>query len=282
MARKESLFPGQEILLPLLRERLDGWGIGTVCWDFDGTLVDTRAVFNRAMIDVAGLLLFGREWISEQVERNGEKLRQAEEYKESVMDELVWGLRSELGVRPQIMEVVVKLAARVRNLDLGGEEVERAVERVQRIYQGDIPDVFEGAREAVELVNKAGRRSILMTHAEGNWTWLKRLGTGFIGMFEEVVHFSVDAPKSVQWEEQIKRLGTDPKAILVVGDNFGADILVPVLLGARGILITRGGSKVFDAEEAYKVNDEVVLKERVIKVKQTKDIIGAIIQGEHL
>lgn len=278
MSRKEVLFPEQEVLLSLLRERLDGWGIETACWDFDGTLVNTRVVFNQAMIDAVGLLLFGKEWISEQAERDKEKLRQVEELKESVLDKLVWGLRPELGVNPVILEVAAKLTAQILGRDLEGDQVERALDRIRDIYLRDVPPVFEGAREAVEIINKAGRRSVLMTHAEPEWTWIKRIGTGFVGMFEQVVHFSIDQPKSVQWAEQIRLLGVEPEALLIVGDNFEADIRPPVEMGARGIWVTNRRTRVFDGElDREQVLDE--LKERVINVEQTGDIIGAIIQG---
>lgn len=250
---------------------MDQWGIETVCWDFDGTLVDTKSVFNEAMVNASGFLLFGEAWGSQE-EENG-RLKQAQEFKKLVMDEIVWSLRPEFGVNPTIMEATVKLAAQVLTLDLNSEQVDWAVERVRFIYSKDVPVVFEGAMEVVGLINKTGTTSVLTTHAEADWTWNKQIGTGFVGKFEQVVHFSIDEPKSVQWVRELVRLGVDPRALLVVGDNLEADIQPPVELGARGVWVLNG--------QLGKPMDEYpLLRERVTRVGWIREVIEAIIREE--
>lgn len=274
--RNPLTLENREAVVQQIQERLGQWGVEVVVWDFDSTLIDTTSLFKQAIADASGLLLFGEDWCNIQAQGESEKLEQARGLVE-FMNEAIWGLRPEFGVNPAIMRVAVHITAKREGLNLRDQRINLAMERIDNLYGRDVPVVFEGAKEAVALINATGRKSILMTHAEENWTRVKLAGAGFVGAFEQVVCFSVDQPKSGQWGEQFEKLSIKPEELLVIGDNLAADIEPVVVLGARAIWVTNEKLKVFGAEVTKEdVMEKRGLKERIIEVSRVGEVIAAI------
>lgn len=267
----ESLLP-ENAVVGQLRERLDQWGIEAVASDLDDTLIDTRRVFSQAMFEAARILLSGK--IAPEVK---EELRQPRNLKELFMDEVVDGLQPELGVLPAIMELTVLITAKRLGLNLNSPAVKQAVARIQQIYGEDIPVLFQGAIEVIDLINATGVRSILMTHASEEWTWAKRTQAGLMGKFGQVVCFSTLQPKSWQWEDKLGELGVDPSKLLVIGNSLAADIIPPVGLGARAIWVTRRSGAFTGEPSQSGTLDEETFQKQVLKVDRIEEVIGAIL-----
>jgi len=264
-------------LIPRLQEKLDQWGVETVMMDLDGTLVDTGKVFQEATLEASGLLLFGKKWKS-----NSEFTDQAREFQESSLELTIRALRPEMGIHPAIMEAGILIAAQKLGLKPTASRVKLAIERMRRIYDRDVPPLFEGAIETLDLINAAGRKLILTTHAEEKWTWVKRKGEpGLIGRFAQVICFSILKPKSAQWETLIKKLALNPANLLIVGDDFQADIVVPIQLGARAVWVNRPQARTPTVEtNRQTIKNQADLK-RVIEIQKISEMIPAIIQEEH-
>ena len=76
-----------------LRSRLDGLKVETVGIDFDGTLIDTPALFKEAMRDASDTL-------SICLRGNSTSIME-------LMDKIMEGLRTEFGVWPSVMDAAV-------------------------------------------------------------------------------------------------------------------------------------------------------------------------------
>jgi FMN phosphatase YigB (HAD superfamily) len=208
----------------LLKSKFDSWGVEIIGVDFDGTLIDTPALFREAMFDASAILSAPLD------ERGPDEVM-------ALMTDIMNRLRPEFGVWPSVMDASVLAVAKVLQLDREDELVRIALERVHQIYTRDVPLLFDGASELVDCLNATGRNVYLMTHADPDWTRHKLNATGIAGKFAEVVCFSIDFPKAPQWQQVLERRNISPSTFLVVGDNREADILPPVSLGARGVYV---------------------------------------------
>lgn len=259
----EAFRPKEENRATRLKDKLQQIGITTVVFDFDGTLIDIRELFNRAMLEATGLLL-----------NDIKNPFTIEAVKESLMDKIIHGIRREFGINPALMDATINLTAQSLGLNLDDDQVGQAKERVQQIYTTDIPLALDGAMETVDLLNDAGVRVILATHAARRWTQHKLAMTGFSGKFARVACFSIDRPKSKQWPEQIARWSVSPNELLVVGDNFEADVRIPSELGALGVWI-KAQKRPFGAE--LNERDEPKANERLIIIKEVKELKNALL-----
>ena len=209
-----------------LRSRLDGLKVETVGIDFDGTLIDTPALFKEAMRDASDTL-------SICLRGNSTSIME-------LMDKIMEGLRTEFGVWPSVMDAAVLIVAKTLQLSRDDYLVETALERVRDIYRKDVPLLHKGARDLVDSFSATGRDVYLMTHADPQWTRHKLDVIGLSSSFAGVVCFSIDQPKASQWEGVLSRLGINPATLLVVGDNRAADVIPPVELGATGVYVDWG------------------------------------------
>ncbi len=252
----------------LLSARFDSWGIERVAVDLDSTLIDTTKMFKEAMIEASGHLLNGstKETVITPVQ-----------IKEQIMDPVIMELRREFGIWPSIMEITVMITARNMQISSGHPSIILALERVKDIYRKDVPKVFDGAEQLLSALSSTGRRVYIMTHADPKWTRHKLDMTGLSGRCDDVVCFSIDAPKAVQWETQFVKIGIEPQKWLVIGDNREADIVPPVSLGALGVLVNRY-SGLYNVEKQTTDLEwqQAVNSGRVTIVKKVKDVVGAL------
>lgn len=247
-----------------LKRVFDDWGVDTVAFDFDDTLIGTGVVYSQALRDIADIFA--------QVNK---KDIPASDIKERMLDPIIRGLRHEFGIHLSIVEATVLICAKWLRLDQASEPVQIALERVQDIHRKDIPQVFDGAIETVDAINSTGVRAVLVTHASPEWTWHKRISCGLVGKFADVYCLSTLKPKAVQWEEMLRQASIDPKHLLVIGDNKEGDILPPTQLGAKGIWVTNGGRKPFSVEHAASHNPNL----RVMEANSISEIPEVIIKN---
>jgi FMN phosphatase YigB (HAD superfamily) len=254
----------------LLKDRLSRMGKSVTVFDFDGTLINSGKLFGDAQFDAAGFLLYGDKWL------NG----RTDEYKNNAMvlnkkvHESVMKLRVEFGANPVITKVAVGALGKGLGLAKDSREMELALNRIDQLYLRDIPEVFDGAKETVDIFKHVSSRQLLMTHAESDWTWVKYLGADFTGMFEKVVCMPINYPKSVQWAQKYADLQIDPKQVLAFGDDFYADIMPNVALDAHAVWIDRG-EIAFSSDKPVEIDDKS--KKRIIKVSDIKQAIPKII-----
>lgn len=269
-------FPGEEIAQNI-KSKFRELGVTTVAWDFDGTIIDTRKVFETAEAEATSILLFGKDFSLASEEERGK----IEEARTGLFEKIMWDLRPEMGINPVIMEVSVRIMAKILSSNktgqLSDDLVEAAVKRIQRIYESDCPDLFPGSVEAVSALDQGVNQSILVTHASQEWTWIKLRATGLLGKFKRIICLNINSPKSEQWETMLKREGIDPKSLLVIGDNREADIEKPVELGARGIWIDRNTR--FSSYGVDTMNSQgQSIGERVIVVREIEEIVPRILE----
>lgn len=264
-------------VVSLLREKLQELGVTHTAWDFDGTLIDSSANFHQAILDASGILLFGQEWIGQSANGFNPLLDKAQEFSQTTLREIGDRLKLDLGISPIVWELSTIAAARVAGIDIADPRVEQAAGRIRAVYKKDIPPVFEGAIETVDIFNATGLPSFLMTHAEEEWTRRKRDSTGFTGRFASVVCFSIHRPKSEQWAPNFKALNLNPEQALVLGDSFEADIVPTALLGAHTIWVKNTDGPGYHLE-APRVFDPKSFKRQVITAGPVGNIIRTLLE----
>ena len=268
---------GVEQKATAVKDKFQKWGIEYVAFDFDDSLIDTRGIFNKGISEACGLLLYADEW--EDRQKFDDKARaQADLLNRDVFRPVLASLRPEYGIQPLVMEVSISITARLSNINKDSVNYHNAIDRVRAIYEVDVPDTFPGAIELVDTTNASGAKTLLTTHAEDAWTYRKRKECGFYAKFADVICFNVWQPKAEQWEGEFKEHGISFQNLLVIGDNLKADILPPVSMGARAVLVNNGASASKHTHGPEYYVSEEVYRDRVIEVPRTMDIIGGIIQ----
>jgi len=218
-------------------------GIKFVAFDLDNTLVDIYPIFDTAFTDSCGLLLFGSNWDNDNPNMQ-ESARKLKGYADSYYCELkntrgvYAALRNEFQVNPVISPYSVQIVGtQFLRLDPNHPHLELAIARINQIYTHDVPKVFPGAIDAVEIFNRAGAETAVATHREKDWMLHTRNNSPLVGKFKSWNNFDVDIPKSVQWAGFFENKGIDPKNALIIGDNFYEDIVSPWRLGAYVVYI---------------------------------------------
>lgn len=233
-------------------ETLDNWQIALVGFDLDSTLVDTTRVFKDAVNDASGILIYGADW--EKVKTEPEAQQRVNEYRHDVFDPIIFRLRDEFGINPVIGEVVIGICAKLSGVT-NEEQIEEAKARIRQIYTQDIPPLFPGASESVDLINATNRPTWLMTHAEAEWTRNKVNGVKLDGKFARHICFSIDQSKAEQWVPTFERENIDPERFLMIGDNFTADVWPILRLGGRAILVSGGFSPRLSSKQRQEIEE---------------------------
>lgn len=248
-----------------LKQKFQACETTDIACDFDDTLIASRALFPPAFNQIAeSFAVAGGRYRPQQVRK--------------LIDEYLLGIRKEFGVNPALTEVAVGLVAKHLGLGPDSEIVQKAFERIHQIYTKDIPQTLDGARETIDVLNHAGVRVSLMTHAQESWTRYKITQAGFIGKFAAVCCFDVSLPKAPQWREQFAKVGIEPAKALVIGDNYHGDIVPTVSCGARGVWVTNGGREIFSVENHEGELDDFA-KSRVITALSIADVPEAILKS---
>jgi len=177
-------------------------------------------------------------------------------------------LRNEFKVNPTISPYSVHIVGtQFLGLNPNHPHLELAIARINRIYTHDVPEVFPGAIDAVEIFNRAGVETAVATHREKDWMLHTRDNSPLAGMFKSWNNFDVDIPKSVQWAEFFKNKGIDPKNALIIGDNFYEDIVSPWRLGAFVVHI---------GNSSKEPNTEIINSPRFTQISRVTHIHKAI------
>src|SRR3989344_8933752 len=157
-----------------LTRKFDAWGIDTVAVDGDDTIWQTLAHFSQTFADIAGILNTSKDNI----------------------DAAIWGTLKEFGINPHGKYISVLMACRWAGFSDDSHETLTALARMDKFYTSEAPDLYEGTIELLDALNATGRGTILATHADPDWTLVKRVYSGLLGKFSDVIAFDIDIPKS--------------------------------------------------------------------------------------
>ncbi len=221
----------REIERAALRETLRRQGVKVVVFDADETLLRTHDVFQRAFADVYSLLASAG---TNPYAGAGELPEQLKAFKTEFYG-VIGRLREEFRVNPTMFGILINEMTRRFGQPRDGELASQVHERLEHIYTHDRYEPFSGAHEAVEDFGAAAERTFVMTHA-GHDHSRRKFGTaGLLTSFTDIVAMDVGRKKSLQWQEQFYRHGIDPTEAMVIGDNLGEDLDLPLQQGARGV-----------------------------------------------
>jgi len=256
-----------------LNEQFNQLGIKSVLFDLDGTLVDTTTIFQVAMFDACEILLSG-----EVADYVSEELRQPYELNRLVMNKVVQKLRPEFKVNPAIMVATVRLTAQRLGLGWDDECVDSAIERIRRVHI-EVPPLFTGAVETINMINATGVDSILATHSEEPRVRRILDKTELAGRFGKIICFDVNYPKFKQWEAELRQREIDLNQSLVIGDSWKADIKPMIVLGTRAVWV--GVSRRVEDEGAVDGNLNREQENRILRVGEIGQAVEAILSWDH-
>src|SRR5258708_6816340 len=98
------------------------------------------------------------------------------------------------------------------------------------------PNIFEGARETLDVCKEAGLRIGLITHATDRWTDIKLDTLNLRSYFDHVKVVNIQQHKhktDIHWKEAIDSLGIDPKELFAVGDSLTGDVEAAYKAGVK-------------------------------------------------
>lgn len=238
-------------------------GIENVLWDFDDTLGKTKELYQQKTAEACGILLYGANWPGMTLASEEERAA-AIKLREKVAFPVVRGMRQEMFVSPVINQYSLWLTAKTVGVKETDPRFQKAMEQIYQIHESPV-EIYPGAKETIDLVNKTGVDSFLMTHASREWTQIKLVGAGLSGRFKSVGCFSIDRGKEEQWEKKLKEMKVDPKVSLIIGDNFQADIKPLLALGSWAVWVTK---------------DELNNFPRVLKIPEIGEMVNGILTWE--
>lgn len=264
----------KESQLVMLKERFASWGTEVVAFDVDDTLLKTKDVFLRAMLGASKIFASDRCRYPSQLDSMA--LAVMEEY----MYPAIISYREYAVVQPSIMDLAVWQTARCLGLGTNDPATVQALERIRQIYTTDIPEVYEGALETVTLLKQAGLSPELATHADPEWTWFKIKKTGFAGVFDRLMCFSTTRPKAGQWRERFSHRIL-PRGLLVIGDDWWADIIPAVIWGARAVWVKNGREKgeIYGGSVTGVGAAGEAMSGRILEANSIKDVIPTILRA---
>jgi len=251
-----------------LREQLVSWGIKYAAWDLDGSLIDTQESFLNTI-----------KFISKVFSPADSQAASA------LIRSAIAGLRPVYEVHPAIMRESVRLAAKKFEVRENDARFVLAMNRLNWLYNGEVPLVFPGAKKAVSLVDRAVEKSVIVSHAGLDWTKWKLTQVGLREFFGGVATFPVLEPKADYFEKAFQSVGigaNQTHQVIIFGDNFWADLLVPVgKLGCRGVWLNRQETEVLclPDQELSKTNWQAI-KERILEVSDLRQVATAILNPE--
>jgi FMN phosphatase YigB (HAD superfamily) len=257
-----------------LDSMLKKWRILNIFWDLDNTFIETRAKFISGLIDSSGLLLFGKKWLNS---RSAEMIEKATKLKEEFMDPTIRSLRNEFFVHPAVMNTTVHIAALHLGVPVESENYGLATQRVEDVYEKDIPEIYPESIQTVDAFNSTFADSYVGSHGQYLYTFRKVIGTGLSGKFKKIVSFDVTKPKSLQWKEKYGSLGIHPVQTLTIGDNYEADIVPNLMLGARAIWINQKRQPFMVEDQSKRLTARQL--SRLIEVNSIGEVVDAVLSS---
>lgn len=244
-------------------------------------------MYERATLEAVSCLFFGEEGLKVLKSGRDEKIAAMIDLTRMTLREVIPSLRPEFEVRPEIMKVAVFIAGQTLGLAQESPNSALAAERIDKLFREDTPEVFQGTGVMLATINSAlasggDQRMYFATHAGKDWVRAKLDSTRLAGSFASPsLYFDTSLPKEDQWEKKIGDLPVDAGGVLIIGDNFKADIEVPVKKGARGIWVINDQSRGRVAEgEAGLETMPSDVQGRVLRVEETREIIETIIRAK--
>lgn len=205
MIRDEApVLPENEKLRVAVAEHLVRLGVTEVGIDGDGTLWRTPEVYSAAIREAVEILV--------DDPANRKLISECDDYLRSAIGKM----RAVFKVNPLIMEYSTLAVAVKLGRELTDERVERAIERVRKIFSEDKFELFDEAEEVLLTLGEP----VLYTHAHEEWTSRKVTETEIGSLLSGIVCMDVDRHKQDQWEGRLRQRGVDAIDFLMIGDNF--------------------------------------------------------------
>jgi hypothetical protein len=203
-----------------------GRGIKKVVCDLDDTMWDIQGRFDERIAGASEVIARVSDVDVSEVER---RIRM-----------IIGGLREEMNVNPARVELAIGLVGRGCGLDVGDGVIERAEDEMLRVY-GNVPQVFDGVFETIEMFREAGVGVWGVSQAQEGWTKRKIETTKMSGRLNGWVCTPVDQPKGVeQWMRAYDLLRISRGGVMVVGDDYRKDILPNLDLVNSWALVLNG------------------------------------------
>lgn len=143
------------------------------------------------------------------------------------------GLKKVFNVNPALLMESARITALHVGVPYYSPELQALTASLMEVYQGHGAQPTEGTHRTLELLRKAGIDRVLVTHASEENTY-KKLKAAGINPRDFAHIFCIDdlgmkGPE--EWAYSLQQASHQPQEVLVVGDNWLADILPALEIG---------------------------------------------------
>lgn len=225
----------EKVSAPPLLEYLKQEKIEYVIFDLDGTLLKTGEHFddllNRLGIDISAHL----ESINPHYFLCDEIARQLENQ--------VAELYYENNRHPVLIDELYTQAL-VRYFEyIGQEQVTDQMKEIIKEYAHECysnsPKEYEGVVELLTTIISSGRGVLFHSHAQDDWTGIKANYLSRLVKLGKIDYLATPITKKKDlesWEKAISMTGKKAENVMVIGDNFEADILPAIQAGCKNVV----------------------------------------------
>ena len=134
------------------------------------------------------------------------------------------------------------------------------------------PQEYQDVIELLKSIKDSGRGILFHSHAQEDWTRIKTEYLCFSTGIKDIKYLATPITQKKDkesWEKAFNMTGKEPLNIMVIGDNFEADILPAIEAGCRNVVwINRLNKKI---SEEYKLPKDINLH-IVQDISEVKDL----------
>lgn len=222
-----------------MKDILNKLKVKLVLFDVDDTLIQTHSIFLMYIDNVIKRL-------AEEV--NCEIYDFAENYNKCHFDARTIHHVDPTTVWDYTLDLLIE---KFPNISL--ESKNWALEELSKIYTHNIP-LKEGVIELLETLISEGFQIGIVTNASPEWTALKLENAGLAKYFSIENEYAIVPPNvrkvREHWEKAIQIHQLQPTDVMIIGDNFNADVKPGIELGAISVYITE--NPINEISDSYK------------------------------
>jgi FMN phosphatase YigB (HAD superfamily) len=216
-------------------EYLEQENIEYVIFDLDGTLLKTDEHFDdlkdRLGIDLAAHFesINPHYFLCDEVARQlGNQMTQI--YYENN--------RQPVLIDEQYSQALVRYFEYIGQEQLTDQMKEIIKEYAHECYSNS-PKEYEGVVELLTTIITSGRGVLLHSHAQEDWTGIKANYLSRLVKLGEIDYLATPITKKKDlesWNQAISMTGRKAESVMVIGDNFEADILPAIQVGCKNVV----------------------------------------------
>lgn len=249
-----------------LRKNLLECGITTIGFDLDNTLFDTDPYY----VNIKDLVFNGFVSINFPEEERSEAKKRLNE-----VASLGYKHRHQHGLKPTLIREECILAISKSFPELVDEKLEKILDIYTKDFYDKSPNFLPGVAELLNVLSDSNAIQNMFgaTDAQEDWSRIKAEYIVENTKLDKFPYFSTDLKfrKNPEWWSSIfSEMDEHPENILIVGDNYYADIYSSLLAGVKHAIWVNRYNKSLDEFGEYPLPKHA----EVIEIKSIDEILN--------